>query len=191
MPKLPETQPLSKSVSQTTEVRGAGNSTSRHRSKSRDLQGWGRSLDAGHRDKRAVDLNEQFESIAFKSIEADAIDPSKRNNEKDEVFVNVNMDLHTKSTQGWTQKRKETLFFQIVSICFLRIYRRMVFLSMERSHTPLQYCQLFVVPSLDHMERPGIACEFWGRKSVATFFVTEAEGPKPERATPEPGKPPQ
>ena len=51
---------------------------------------------------------------------------------EDEVFVNVNMNLHTKSTQGWTQKRKETLFFQIVSICFLRIYQRMLFLSMER-----------------------------------------------------------
>lgn len=49
-------------------------------------------------DKRAVDLNEQFESIAFKSIEADAFDPPKRNDKKDEVFVKVNMDLHTKST---------------------------------------------------------------------------------------------
>ena len=83
-------------------------------------------------DKRAVDLIEQFESIAFKSIEADAFDPPKGNNKKGKVFVNVNMNLHTKSSQGWTQKRKETLFFQIVSICFLRIYRRMLFLSMER-----------------------------------------------------------
>ena len=49
-------------------------------------------------DKRAVDLNGQFESIAFKSIEADAFDPPKRNDKKDEVFVKVNMDPHTKST---------------------------------------------------------------------------------------------
>ena len=49
-------------------------------------------------DKRAFDLNEQFESIAFKSIEADAFDPPKRNDKKDEVFVKVNMDPHTKST---------------------------------------------------------------------------------------------
>ena len=132
VPKLPETQPLSKRISQTMEVRGVGNSRSRHRSRSRDLQGWGRSLDAGHRDKLAVDLNEQFESIAFKSIEAGAFDPPKRNDKKDEVFFKVNMDLHTKSTSGWTQKRKETLCFQIVFICFLRIYRRMIFLSMER-----------------------------------------------------------
>lgn len=132
VPKLPETQPLSKSMSQTMEARGVGNSRSRHRSKSRDLQGWGRSLDAGHWDKSAVDLNEQVESIAFKSIEADAFDPPKRNNKKDEVFVKVNMDLHSKSTWGWTQKRKETVCFQIVFICFLRIYQQMVFLSMER-----------------------------------------------------------
>lgn len=83
-----------------------------------------------------------------------------QNDKKDEVFVKVNMDLHTKSTQGWTQKRKETLSFQIVSSCFLRIYQQMVFLSMERQRTRLQYCQLFVVPSLDDMKRPGIACEF-------------------------------
>ena len=98
VPKLPETQPLSKSMSQTMEARGVGNSRSRHGSKNRDRQGWGRSLDAGHRDKLAVDLNEQFESIAFKSIEADVFDPPKQNNKKDEVFVKVNMDLHTKST---------------------------------------------------------------------------------------------
>ena len=32
------------------------------------------------------------------SNQADAFDPPKRNDKKDEVFVKVNMDLHTKST---------------------------------------------------------------------------------------------
>ena len=33
-----------------------------------------------------------------RSTEADAFDPPKQNDKKGEVFVKVNMDLHTKST---------------------------------------------------------------------------------------------
>ena len=55
--------------------------------------------DAGHRDNSTVDLNEQFELITFKSIEVDAFDPPSGDNTKGEVFVEVNIDLHTKSNR--------------------------------------------------------------------------------------------
>lgn len=82
-----------------------GNSSS-NQCRTRGRQGRGRSSDAGHRENSTVDLNEQFELITFKPIEVDAFDPPSGDNTKDEVFVKVNIDLHTKSNRPSSLEEK-------------------------------------------------------------------------------------
>ena len=158
------------------------NPRSRFYSRSKDRCSRRRSTSRKCRDGDKRELSDQFETITFESIAVDVIGPQAR--PTNEVFATVNIGLYSISSRRTALKAKLDTGAQ-GNILPLRLYRQMypVNLSPEcfpkpgaLDHSPT-VLTAYGGAKLVHHGKCKIACDFNGRKSVATFFVTEADGP--------------
>ena len=158
------------------------NPRSRLYSRSKDRRSRQRSTSRKCRDGDKRELSDQFETITFESIAVDVIGPQTQ--PTNEVFVTVNIGLHSISSRRTALKAKLDTGAQ-GNILPLRLYRQMYpeNLSPEGfpkpevlDHSPT-VLTAYGGAKLVHHGKCKISCDFNGRKSVATFFVTETDGP--------------
>ena len=150
--------------------------------RSREQRGRRRSASTNRRDQNASELSDQFETITFELITVDATEPQAR--PADEIFVTINIDLDTTNKQPTALKAKLDTGAQ-GNILPLRLFRRMY----PQNNSPEGFPKAGV---LDHLPtvltayggtklaqygKCRIPCEYKGREAVATFYVTEANGP--------------
>ena len=162
--------------------RNRQNNRSRPRSKSKERHNRRRSASAKRRNEERRELSDQFESITFESITVNAIEP--RAGHTDEVFVTVSIDLDSTSKRQTALKAKLDTGAQ-GNVLPLRLYRRMYPQNITPEGFPkpgvLEQSQTVLTAyggaKLIQHGKCKIPCNFKGRKSVATFYVTEADGP--------------
>ena len=162
--------------------RNRENPRSRHHSRSIDRRNRRRSASGKCRDGNRRELSDQFETITFESITVDVIGPQAQ--PANEVFVTVNVDLHSISSRPAALKAKLDTGAQ-GNILPLRLYRRMYPENLTSEGFPkpgvLEHSSTVLTAyggaKLVQHGKCRIDCVFNGRKSEATFFVTEADGP--------------
>ena len=162
--------------------RNRENPRSRHHSRSIDRRNRRRSASGKRRAGNRRELSDQFETITFESITVDVIGPQAQ--PANEVFVTVNVDLHSISSHPAALKAKLDTGAQ-GNILPLRLYRRMYPENLTSEGFPkpgvLEHSSTVLTAyggaKLVQHGKCRIDCVFNGRKSAATFFVTEADGP--------------
>ena len=124
-------------------------------------------------------LSDQFETITFGAMTVNSIESAR-----DEVSASVNIKLRSDDNRHTALRAKLDTGAQ-ENLLPLRVYRRMYpqNLTAEGYPKPNILAKSTTVLSayggtqLTQHELCKIPCEFNGKKSVASFFVTEAEGP--------------
>ena len=162
--------------------RNRENPRSRHHSRSKDRRNRRRSASEKRRDGNRRELSDQFETITFESIAVDVIGPQAQ--PANEVFVTVNVDLHSISSRPAALEAKLDTGAQ-GNILPLRLYRRMYPENITSEgfpkpgvleHTPTVLTAYGGAKLVQH-GKCRVDCVYNGRKSGGTFFVTGADGP--------------
>ena len=153
--------------------------TTRGRSNHRNTERGSKEKTANDKDRQYKDINDQFEAITFELISVNAVRPTQN-----EVFVTLKVDLNRNNNCLTTLKAKLDTGAQ-GNILPIRLYRQMYPQNVASSGLPKSgslenSTTVLTAYGGTKIVQHGICkipCEFQNRKSVAAFFITEADGP--------------
>ena len=153
--------------------------TPRSRSNYRNIDRGAKGKTANDKEQQYKGINDQFEAITFESISVNAVRDAHS-----EIFVTLKVDLNRNDNCSTALKAKLDTGVQ-GNILPLRLYQQMYPHNIASSGLPKSgnlesSTTILTAYGGTKIVQHGICmipCEFQNRKSVAAFYVTEADGP--------------